>query len=200
MRRRSRRWPVAGKLHKKRGSVTRRRFRANTSSVGLCDRPCDRQAEPAPALVTSAAFVEPPETLEDLLELVRRDSGPAVADRDLKPAVSATCRDDDSIARTRVCDGVADQVAHDLRQAVRISSKAAVHGLQLKVTLAEQREVAAKVLEELAQVDRAGLDQLACLGAGEGEHVRDEPVQLIEATQEGRGRPAAGEVWQVRRF
>ena len=62
----------------------------------------------------------------------------------------------------------------------------------MEVALAEQRQVAAQVLEEVLQVDRARLDQAAGLGAGQREHVVDEPVHLVQPPQQRRGCPRGG--------
>ena len=98
----------------------------------------------------------------------------------------ARADDRDAVAGVGVGDGVADEVAEHLGESVGVGLERAVDGLELEVALAEQRQVAPEVLEELAQLDRARLDQLTCLGAGEREHVADEPVELVEAAQQRR--------------
>lgn len=83
-------WLVAGKLHDKCGSLTRRGFSVDTSPMGFHDRACDREAEAAAAAIARAAVIETVEAFEDLLELVARDARPAIADGDLESAVACS--------------------------------------------------------------------------------------------------------------
>ena len=84
-------------------------------------------------------------------------------------------------------DGVAHEVAQHLREPVGVGVSVPPTAVQLEVALAEQRQIAAHVLEETVEVDRLRLDQLAALGAGERQHVGDEAVELVEAAQQRDG-------------
>ena len=97
-----------------------------------------------------------------------------------------------------VGDGVAHQVAQHLGEPVRVGLEHPVDRLDVEVALAEQRQVAAHVLEEVGEVDRARLDQAAGLGAGQGEHVVDQPVHLVEPAQQRRACPRAVRVRRSR--
>ena len=68
--------------------VAGHRLGADRSAVRLDDRSRDREAEAAPAAVARPALIEAMEALEDLLELVGRDPGPAVG----LPRSRAGCR------------------------------------------------------------------------------------------------------------
>ena len=94
--------------------------------------------------------------------------------------------DRDPIAALGVGDGVADEVAEHLGEPVGVGLERAVDGMESKVAVAEQREVAPEVLEEVVEIDRLRLDQLTCFGAGQGEHVSDQAVELVQAAQQRR--------------
>ena len=96
------------------------------------------------------------------------------------------CRDRYAIAWVGVDEGVADKVAEDLGDPVGVGLERPVDGLEVEVALAEQGKVTAEVFEEVAELDCAWLDQLTALGAGEREHVADEPVELVKAPEQCR--------------
>ena len=102
-------------------------------------------------------------------------------------AVARPCLDLHAVADLRVGDRVAHKVAQYLCEPVGVGVERAVDGVQAEVALAEKRQVAAEVLEEVGELDRAWLDELAGLGTGECEHVGDEPVELVEAVQQRHG-------------
>ena len=102
-------------------------------------------------------------------------------------AVARARGEHDSISGLGVRDGVAHQVAQNLCQPVGVGVERPAYGLQLEIPLAEQRQVTADVLEEVGELDRARLDQLAGLRAGQGEHLADQPVELVEPVQQRRG-------------
>ncbi len=91
----------------------------------LHQRPGDRQPEPSPPAIARAAGVQAVKALEDLLELIGRDPGAAVADLDLQTTVLGTRGDLHPVTRTGVRDGVANQVAQHLGQPVRIAMQRA---------------------------------------------------------------------------
>jgi hypothetical protein len=112
-------------------------FGADASSVGLDDRTRDCETEPAAAPVSTPAAVDAVEALEDPVELVGRDSGSGVADRDVKLTVVAVREDRDPIAALGVGNGVADEVAEHLGEAVGIGLERAVDRIESKVAVAE---------------------------------------------------------------
>lgn len=69
-----------------------------------------------------------------------------------------------AVAGLGVGHGVANDVAQDLRESIGVCLERSVDPVQLEVALAEQGKVALEVLEEVAQVDRLWLDELAGLG------------------------------------
>jgi hypothetical protein len=86
-----------------------------------------------------------------------------------------------------VSDGISHQVAHHLVEPIWIALERSAYRDHLKVAVSEQRQVSPNILEELTEIDRARLDQLACLGARERQHVAHQPVELVEAAQQRRG-------------
>ncbi len=96
------------------------------------------------------------------------------------PVATGERGDVDAVARVGVGDRVADEVAQDLREPVGVGLEHAANRRDVEVALAEQWKVAAQVLEEVVELDRLRGDQASGLGAGEREHVGDEPVHLVE--------------------
>ena len=143
---------------------------------------------PLPPAVASAAAVDAMEAFEDGLELVGGDARTGVGDRDRQPAaVFGASRDADRVARLGVGYRVADEVAQNLGQPVGVGVQRAGDRLELEVSFAVEREIAAEILEVVVEVDRMRLDQPPSLGARERQHVTDEPVELVEASEQRRG-------------
>src|SRR5579862_8448963 len=85
-------------------------------------------------------------------------------------------------------DSVSNQVAQHLGETVGVGVKRPGDGLELEVALAEQREIASEVLEELIEIDRPRFNQLARLSAGQREHVRHQAIELVQPPQQRDGR------------
>jgi hypothetical protein len=86
-----------------------------------------------------------------------------------------------------VGDGVSHQVAHHLVEPIGIALERSAYLGHPEVAVSEQRQIAPDILEELGEIDRARLDQLACLGTRERQHVAHQPVELVEAAQQRHG-------------
>ena len=95
--------------------------------------------------------------------------------------------DVDAVIGLGVRDRVSHEVSQHLGEPVGVGVQCALDGLQVEVALAEQRQVATQVFEEVGEIDRLGLDKPARLGAREREHVGDEAVHLVEAAEQRDG-------------
>jgi hypothetical protein len=82
---------------------------------------------------------------------------------------------------------VSHQVAHHLVQPIGIALERPCHCGHPELAVSEQRQVATDILEEPGEVDRAWLDQLACLGTRQRQHVSNQPIELVEAAQKRCG-------------
>ncbi len=100
----------------------------------------------------------------------------------------SACHDGDAVAGCGVHDGVADEVAQHLGQPVGVGVEHAIDGLHVEVAIAEERQVAAQVLEVVVEVDRPRLDEPSCLRAGQREHVGDQAIHLVQPPQQRRAR------------
>ena len=147
--------------------------------MGIDDRAGDRETEPGTATLARAALVDTVEALEHALEMLGWDSRPVVADGDLHPLVSHLGDNGDAAARLGVRDGIAHEVAQHLGEPVRIGLEHAVDRFDVEVALAEQRQIATHVLEEVLELDLAWLDQVPGLGARQSEHVVDQAIHLV---------------------
>src|SRR6266487_5986134 len=91
-------------------------------AVGLHDRPADGQPEPAPAAVAGAGCIDPEEALEHPLQQLWRDPLATVGHRQLHLVAILVGADLHPAARRRVAQGVAEQVAQYLAQAVGVDA------------------------------------------------------------------------------
>ena len=131
-------------------SLPRRAWiRPTASPMGLHDRARDGQTQTAAAAIPRAALVAAVEALEDVFELLRCDARAAVLDRQLEPAFAGTTTTATRSPGAVWLTAFPDEIAHDLRESIRVGLQHAVDGLDAEVALAEQRKVAAKVLEEV---------------------------------------------------
>src|SRR6202030_4595091 len=90
------------------GSLAHVAADAQRSTMRLCDRLDDRQAQAEPLAVALAADIRAGKTLEDAVQVFRRDTATGVGDRDLD-AVMAADRELDPVVGGRVLDGVLHQ-------------------------------------------------------------------------------------------
>src|SRR5581483_9351676 len=162
-------------------AVTRCGFGTDAAAVRFDDRTRDCETEAAATAVARAIPVEAVKALEHMLELVRRYPRPAIADFDLELTVAGACGHPDAIARVGVGDRVPHEIAQHLGQPVGIAFQRSPRALELEIAVTEERQISAQVLKELAQVDRAWLDQLARFGTRQREHVAHQAVELVQS-------------------
>src|SRR5260370_36642748 len=104
-----------------RRPVPNRAFDPDLAAMHLNDLLNDREAQAGPGYRLGRAASDPPEALEDMLDLVRGDAQAGVGHADeCKPAVR-TGRKGHSPAVRRVLDRVLDQACHDLDEPVAVA-------------------------------------------------------------------------------
>src|SRR6267143_913262 len=102
-------------------TVTDRALNPDLAAVHLDDLLNDREAQPGPGDRLGGAAPDPPEPLEHVADLVRRDAQPGIGDADEREAAFRAGRQGHHASVWRVLDRVVDQVADHLDQAVSIA-------------------------------------------------------------------------------
>src|SRR5260370_8037365 len=119
-----------------RRTMTNRAFDPDLAAMHLNDLLNDREAQAGPGYRLGRAASDPPEALEDMLDLVRGDAQAGVGHADeCKPAVR-TGRKGHSPAVRRVLDRVVDQVCHDLDEPVAVAGDDGQSRIEIRLELA----------------------------------------------------------------
>src|SRR5690606_33282866 len=155
----------------------------DAAAVRLDDALGDGEAEADAAAARVAGL---PEAVEEVRELIGRDAGPGVADLEAHLVAIAFDVDAHAPAFGRELDGVADEVAERLEQAVAVDADSGRLGLvaaQLELERPLRRDHTERLVQALEQrrgAVGARLDeQAAGLDAPQVEQVGDQAVHLL---------------------
>ena len=99
----------------------------------------NRQAEPEPALLIVVEFIQPPEFLEDLALLVRRNAGTGIPDFDAETAAASPATEQ-HVTVLGVANGVGKEILQHPPQQLRIGMDhmVAIRGAQSQPAVARQ--------------------------------------------------------------
>src|SRR6266516_978704 len=155
-------------------------------SPAVClDRPTsDGQPEARPTEITRSRLVDPVETIEHAVAMLRWYARPGVGDLDGGPGRSVPYDDPDAAAGRRVLDGVVHQIDQ------RLPDHEAIHPCRngprrfdrerLPLLLGQHAEVPSDVTGQLGEIDALALEQhVAPVGARERQEPFDEPSELV---------------------
>ena len=138
----------------------------------------DRESEAGPLDVACLDVLHAGISVEDLLELLRRNAHPVIRDGERHGPIGALGPDLDGAAARRVFDGVAQEVRDDLREPVGVAHKLVQPRIEVELDRMIGRahpELRRGFRHDLIQIDGLGVKRHpAGFHAVEIEHVGDE--------------------------
>jgi hypothetical protein len=155
--------------------------------VRFGDRGDDHEPETDAAAVSAAGGVAAGEAVEDPVDGVRGDAGPAVLDFDDERAIARASAQRDEVARLGVLDGVLEQRVECNAQAVgHRTERARGNGAEPPCPGCRFGPGDENVFEEARDLDLRGRGRVRALGAGEQQQTLDDALHPPELGKRDR--------------